>query len=211
MGGSWIINDLGEQPKDIVAMACGDADNDAQDEIYYSYLNGGNVTKLSYDMGWKTEGIGGVGFKTISLAVCDLGSDGRNELYSGDEDAHIYRYDLFSTWNITDEGEQSDDVLALACGDGNNDGRDDLYFGVRNDANLYELLSNGSVRNNGGIGFKVSSICVGDAEPDPQGYNEIYIGDDNYNIYKYVLPYFELSGRIMEIYNDGGVILVDFL
>lgn len=210
-GGSWSINDLGVQPKDIVAMDCGDGDNTAKEDIYYAVKNENYVTKFSYSGGsWIAEDMGGDGFKVVSIAVGDSDSNGKNEVYAGDENAHIYRYDLTAVWSISDMGEQSDDVIALACEDGDNDNTDELFFGVRNDANLYELISNGSVINHGGIGFKVTSIDVGDADYDPQGYNEIYLGDDDDNIYKYILPEMEFIGEETLVYNDGGVILIEF-
>lgn len=208
-GGVWSITDLGAQPKELVAMACGDGNNNGQEDIYYGVKNGDYVTRFSYSGGvWNTQNMGGQGFKIASLGVGDINSDGNNEVYAGDEDSHIYRYDWVGTWIITDKGEQSNDVIAMACGDGDSDARDELYFGIRNDANLYELTSNGSFVNHGGIGFKITEIDIGDVDQDSQGYNEIYIGDDNDFLYKFDLPIFDFIGEDIVVYNDAGVIII---
>jgi len=210
-GGGWTIHDLGAQANELTSLACGDGDNDGRDELYFGLKNNKNVFELSYEGGWVSSNLGGDGFKVRSLSVGDGDQDMKNEVFAGDDDAHIYKYELIGSWVITDMGEQSDDVIALACGDGDNDGRDELYFGVRNDANLYELLPDGDVINRGGLGFKVEAISIGDADNDPQGLNEIYLGDKDYNIYRYSPLSFDPTGKKMRVYNDEGVILIEFL
>jgi hypothetical protein len=209
-GASFDVNDLGERSYVVVAMACGDGDNDGQDEIYLAREDSKDVYEFNKSGGaWSDTNISGDGFKVISLAVGDGDNDGLDEVYAGDLNSHIYKYEHPGAYTITDMGQQANDVLALAVGDGDNDGQVEAYFTLKNDANLYELLDDLTVKNRGGLGFKVLSLTVGDAFN--QGINEIYMGDDDYNIYRYSTPYFDPAGKLLQVFNEEGVIKIAFV
>ena len=122
------------------------------------------------------------------MAIGDGGNVGRNMLYSADYDGHIYEFSKGNAWNAQDigmapggtenytHGWWSPEMHDLAIGDGNNDGKNEVYGADANN-HLYEFrFSNNSWNRTdmgtpweppsimGGAEWGMWAIAIGDVD-----------------------------------------------
>jgi len=213
----WIPNDLGrpfERPlgSGLANVSVGDGDRDGLVEVYFITSEpDGRVYEYSYNVSganWTNASIGVVSGdnqnRARAVIVGDGDDNGLNEVYvSGDHRAGggnpwlngIYQF-LYSggCWTRTQIYAPAQFSFGLCLGDGNNDGRKELYSGD-SDGHAYQFaktsswgvqdMSNPPLYFYNGNWYVpvIRGITLGDGDND--GRNEIYAATRNHHVYRY--------------------------
>jgi hypothetical protein len=197
-GSSWvreIISTLRPYKMDI-----GDADNDGEKEIYAG--SGNKVYQIKWTgSSWVSTLIGEAGeLDVVALPIVgDVeGNDGLNELYVSGYDPDIQNKGFVqfkwtvSSWIRTVLGGADQPYYGIELGDGNNDGKNEVY---QMNANWplyqYEWAATGWSKTGITSYFLPAFPEIGD--PDNDGENEIYVvrdpeggsGADSFRIYQH--------------------------
>jgi len=198
------------------ALVLGDGDDDGKVELYVNGLYRQNwwnslinrVFQFVYNgSGWNRTDIGATGSRTNDLALGDGNNDDRNEVYSADQDGHMYVYYKSNDWNTQDMGNpprfwyqnqwNTPNMRGVAVGDGDNDGRIEVY-GATSNSHVYRynysssstswnITDVGTGDNDGTSSFYtqgLTRVAVGDGDND--GKNEVYAtGYINASVYQF--------------------------
>jgi len=205
------------------ALAIGDGDNDGNNEVYGANANN-HLYRFNYsgnswyrtDMGTPYEPLpieAGAEWGMWALAVGDVDSDGRNEVYAssifdefGNQNGSIWQYKWNpdnSSWNLGKLIDLDWCTLAedLSIGDCDADGRQELYMGIGtyyNNGQVDKLLFDNetqkwsceSIGNSDGTGWKYFiAIAIGSATNDTRQ-NEIYAACANGHAYQFLVDNF---------------------
>jgi len=204
-GTGWeraLVGTTGSAGNDI---AIGDGNNDSRTELFtadsdghiYSYSSSGNSWN-TLDVGNSTPSQGPQGNPMDSVAVGDGDNDGWPEVYGSAADGSVYRFGAGSFgWSMTvvSQGEFSktgSDMAAIAIGDADADGKNELYGASFANASIYMFRfdvssASWSKTKLGSLGSNVRamSLALGDGNTD--GSSELYVGTSNNQIYKVFL------------------------
>jgi hypothetical protein len=176
--------------KDVTALAIGDGENSGLNSFYAGVKNSEILNEILSNSTFVP--LGFCGKKIYAICVADADPDlAGNEIYVGQTKVGSPSQNFYQFhWNGTTfemvEIDVGYSIVAIACGDGNHSGTDEIYFAVTNDPNVYEFKKVGAswvTTSMGGNGQKVYSLAVGDGDND--GFDEVYAGDKNGHIYKY--------------------------
>ena len=187
------------------AVVVGDGDDNGLNEVYVSgdhraggggnpWLNG--IYQFGYSGGcWTRTQIYAPAQFSFGICLGDGNNDGRKELFSGDSDGHVYLYAKTSIWSVWDmknpplyqyppTGNWYVPVIrGIALGDGDNDGRNEIYAATRNHfiyrynwtGLTWDISPVGNGTNDGSYNnyFQgMTRVAVGDVDGD--GKNEVY-------------------------------------
>jgi hypothetical protein len=196
----WTIEDI-ELIQNVVSASSysiqsGDADDDGSNEIYTGVWSKYNATTWKNSIyqlakngtGWDKTNMGATGRISYGISIGDGDNNDRKELFSADEDSHLYKYSKALSWNSQDIGNVSIPkgygqwdipyVTGVAVGDGDNDGTNEVY--CSDDFNhIYKFYYNNSQWKKTLLGAPGGSIwhtgmlnvAIGDIDND--GKNEI--------------------------------------
>lgn len=195
--GDWQRYSVDEKPpKDVIAVAIGDVDNDGDNEVVTGV--DGMPIRI-YDgakASWSFEEIGEKP-KVTSLVVTDADNDGELEIVCGTKDKRVLLYELRRTeWSefrgtvwierVVDPNAGTD-VLSVACGDADNDSYIEIVAGTKKGKKVY--LYEGAedswarVTVDEDAGKEVMALAVGDVDQD--GIVEIVCGTKGKKVYAY--------------------------
>ncbi len=130
VGSVWDENTIASVPADRIVI--GDGNNDGKNEIYTSELYGSEIYQLSFDgSAWNSMNLGIIGWLPRT-AINDGDNDGKNEIYAIIENTIVqYKWNGFS-WKQSfvgsvDEWPDYDLAYPIVIGDGDNDGKNEIY------------------------------------------------------------------------------------
>jgi hypothetical protein len=174
------------------------------------------------------------------MTIGDGDNDGRTELFTADYDGHIYKFSKGNAWNGQDigmapggtenytHGWWSPEMHALAIGDGDNDGNNEIY-GANSNNHLYRFNYSGNSWNRTDMGtpyeplpieagaeWGMWAIAIGDVDSD--GKNEVYassvfdeIGNNNGTLWQYKRNPDNASWNLTKLDDlDWGTSAMDF-
>jgi hypothetical protein len=172
----------------------GDADNDGLSELYSSCSKySGPATNHIYQIikqgdSWNSSDIGASGSYCEKICIGDGDNDGNNELYSADENGHVYKFIKKNQWNNIDIGNSSrifyntwftPGMTDIIIGDADNDGDNEIYA-ASEDNHIYQFKFNKTswIMKDLGAGeiYPPSGgiVSVKIADIDKDGRNELY-------------------------------------
>jgi hypothetical protein len=177
--------------------ALGDGNNDNRTEIYtadyygHVYQNAKGTTWDSQDIGNTTPASDSTYAHLYGIWVGDGDNDGRNEVYSSSSIGNVDRFSFDGgAWKRTVVGkgeyntlygENYSAISAIEVGDGDNDGKNEVYGVSWTNASVYKFSWDSSAKKwnmatiaSLGNWIYAYSISIGDADGD--GKNEIYAG-----------------------------------
>lgn len=195
-GNSWVLTDLGTAGEWGVDIVMGDGNRDSRTELYVADSLAGHIYQFAKSNGWNTQDVGSAPPYywgsywympyMAGVAVGDGDNDGAVEVYGAASEDHIYRFNWSdSKWNRTDmgAGEVLDPALgmrAIALGDGDNDGKNEVYGASFWNGTVWQYKWNGTSKAWGitrpyllGASVEIKDICIGDGNSD--GRNELYL------------------------------------
>jgi hypothetical protein len=224
-GGSWARSDIASSYPTpgytfglAYAVAIGDVNNDSRDDVVVSDTDKGNISVYeNRSGGWFSTNV------TISppsdyvmvedVTVGDADNDGKDEivigLLAGTSDypnqTRMYK-NTSGGWretnisNIYLNGGNVYSVEAVAIGDANNDGQNEVVIGFQywggdlsNETRMYKNTSGKWVETNiSSTNADIWAIEIGDADND--GLNEVVVGSDPYSDNKSLRMYKNTSG-----------------
>jgi predicted RNA-binding Zn-ribbon protein involved in translation (DUF1610 family) len=194
-----LVGTTGSNGNDI---AIGDGNNDSRTELFtadgdghiYVYSSSGNSWN-TLDVGNSTASQSPQGNPMESVAVGDGDNDGYSEVYGSSADGSVYRFgtDGFGwSMSIVNQGEFSkagSDMPAIAIGDADGDGRNELYGASFVNASIYMFRFDAASRSwsreklgSLGSGVRALGLATGDGNTD--GAAELYVGTSNNQVYK---------------------------
>ncbi len=182
----WERQEIGKSPTtskgSMLGVTVGDGDNNGNVEVYAGCKDGG-VYQFRWDgTKWDRQTIGTSavsGGYMMSVAVSDGDNNDDLEVYAASNDGYVYQFRWDGTkWgrNIvgSSTAKSSGDMLSVAVGDGDNDGRLDVYAACK-DKNIYQFRFDGTNWQRGVIGSgknEMLSVVINDGDND--GKKEIY-------------------------------------
>jgi len=205
----WVSNAIFTGGTYIYRVLVGDGDDDGKTEVYatgYRYASGRYgpmLAQVYYDSDqWNTEFITTLGYYTYSAAIGDGNNDNRTEIYTADYYGHVYQNSKGTSWDSQDIGNTTPAenstyavLYGICVGDGDNDGRNEIYSSSRIgyvdrysfDEGAWRRTVVGRGEHNQLYGENYSSISaveVGDVDND--GRNEIYgVSWTNASVYRF--------------------------
>jgi hypothetical protein len=220
--GGWNITDVGPivggnpYEQHARAIIVGDGDDDGKNEIYVNGLYRQNwwnsltnrlIQFVWNGTAWPRTDCGATGNRCNDLALGDGNNDDRNEIFSADQDGHMYLYYKSNDWSTQDMGNpprfwyqnqwNTANMRGVAVGDGDNDGDLEVY-GATSNSHIYRYSYNSSstswnitdvgTGDNDGTGSfytqGLTRVVVGDGDND--GSNEVYAtGYINASVYQF--------------------------
>ncbi|MBI5409003.1 MAG: putative metal-binding motif-containing protein [Nitrospirae bacterium] len=191
-GSIWVRTVLGGAEQPYYGIELGDGNNDGQNEIYQM-----NANWPVYQYKWSTAGWSKMGINSYFLPtypeIGDPDNDGKKEIYvvrdpeggSGTNSFRIYQHKWDGASWIASV-VTAPNTRRKAIGDGDNDGKQEIYAG---ETNLYQIRWNGSSWVSTEIGVATSSfiqyIAVGDGDnvsgEYPDSDNDGYTSDVDCN------------------------------
>jgi hypothetical protein len=191
-------------------LGIGDGDRDNVTELYVSSYYDGHVYQYRFeDDEWASHDLGPLGqgdsLRAECVAVGDGDDDAQPEVYasgmvyniSGSSDFAVYQFVKGGNgWNSTKIGGFGFHASSLAIGDGNNDGRSEI-FASDEDGGVYQT-SKGNEWSTQCIGYAplqhiihgdywiepaMEGVAVGDGDND--GQNEVYAACTDNHIYRF--------------------------
>jgi ribosomal protein S27E len=221
-GGAWNRTDVGPiqsgnpWEQHARAILVGDGDDDATTEVYVNGLYRQNwwnnlvnrLYQFVYSGGtWTRTDCGATGSRSNDLALGDGNNDDRKEIFSADQDGHMYMYYKSNDWSTQDMGNpprfwyqnqwNTANLRGVAVGDGDNNGYLEVY-GTTSNSYLYKynysssttswnITEAGTGDNDGTGNFYtqgLTRVVVGDGDND--GKNEVYAtGYINASVYRF--------------------------
>lgn len=200
----------------------GDGNHDGKIEAYFICCDDGKIYEFNYcEDGWSSRSIGAIAdasmFGWTAIAFGDGDDDGLSELYvsgyyksSPKEDYKFILCQFYyngTAWKRT-EIDTYPWLKDICVGDGDNDGKNELYGGNVN-GEIYKYSKKGTLWDQQSIGavpqFKmganweipmVTGITLGDGDND--GKNEIYASTTNNHVYQ-----FKYNGSMWNITKVG--------
>jgi hypothetical protein len=180
--GAWPSTVLGGTHRAIAAVALGDGDGDGAREVYAS--TGGSearVLQFTWDgSAWTQRLVGSASEGLRGLAVGDADHDGAGEVYAVGTDGHVFRFAwdgaAWGRTRLTTDSSRAYRSVAIALGDVDADGRDELYVGVG--PYLYRLRYDEAwhATNITAFGSAITTLAVGDQDNDTKP--EVWVGTD---------------------------------
>jgi hypothetical protein len=198
-GGTWRETNFTDQDAigNVYSIAVGDVNNDTQPEIVmadtYAYKLRTYENKSG---GWVETNVTNIPSYVYGLAVGDANNDGKSEtvigFYGPGDHNKLRMYEnKTGKWVETNVSNLSSFVAveAVAIGDVNNDGKNEIAIGLRsynsypNETRIYENKSGGWVETNiSSWDSDIWFVAIGDADND--GQNELaVVGENIYNNY----------------------------
>ena len=205
----WASTGIASGGTYLYRVVVGDGDDDGSSEVYaagYSYIwpNYGPMLQQIYHEsdGWHTNTITTLGYWTVNVAMGDGNNDNRTEIYTADYYGHIYQNVKGKTWDSSDIGNTTNssdsnyaNMYGLAIGDGDNDGKNEVYgsssigyvdrFAFDGSSWRHTIVGRGEINSYYGENYSMLySIRVGDADND--GKNEVYgVSWTNASVYRF--------------------------
>jgi hypothetical protein len=187
---AWNVQDIGSSPPFYYnnnyfnpymrGVEVGDADNDGRNELYGASSDGHvyryNFTGAEWersDLGWTENGSFPL-YGLLGLAIGDGDNDGQNEIYAPSYfNATLWRFKRDAKsglWNVSRlmslvSGGTANDIC---IGDGNSDGRNELYVGTSN-KQLYQVWREGGAWKSSSVGSgggAINGVAVGSTTKD---------------------------------------------
>jgi hypothetical protein len=191
-GNAWNIQDIGGSPPFyynknwfnpyMKGVKVGDADNDGRVEVYGAATDN-HAYRFNYTgSGWERTDLGAGENSTfplyglLGLCIGDADNDGKNEVYASSYlNATIWRFrydEGAGSWNVSRVIALVSNANAndICIGDGNSDGRNELYVGTSN-KQLYEVRLDGGSWKNASVGSgngAINGVAVGPVTADTQ-------------------------------------------
>jgi len=187
--GTWSETSIGSENSSIFAIATGDANNDGSNDVVVGMYGGINKVRMYENKtgGWAVTNISSaIGQMVYGIAIGDANNDGLKEIAigmyngSGSLTNSVRMYENMSGgWAETNiSGAANINVISLAIGDVNNDGKREIVIGAAsttNEVRMYENKTGGWVETNiSDESTDVESVAIGDANND--GKNELVVG-----------------------------------
>jgi hypothetical protein len=207
-GNAWNVQDIGGSPPFYYnnnwfspymrGARVGDADNDGRDEVYGAATDGHAYRFNFTGSGWERSDLGAGQNSTfplyglLGLAIGDADNDGQNEVYASSYyNASIWRYKFNAAsgiWNLSRTFYLTGTMTAndLCIGDGNSDGKNELYVGTSN-KQLYEIRLEGGTWKNASVGSgngAINGVAVGPVTADKQVL-QLYAASADGHCYEY--------------------------
>ncbi|MBI5360697.1 MAG: putative Ig domain-containing protein [Planctomycetes bacterium] len=201
-GTKWVKTSIGPAGGFSWSITGGDADNDGLNEVFvFNWGEGPEIVMFKYvDSYWVKTVIPSTCYAAIDGIIVDADNDGLNELYVQDDvwpGGKIYRYAWNgASWDETIPGDvirsaDETESLGFAVGDGNNNGKKEIYAAVEDTGILkayqyaWDSGSSSWISDEMGDITAAStsggSVCIGNMDEDDL--NEVYfVGRDNPNI-----------------------------
>ena len=201
----------GTVSRGLCKVAVGDGDNDNSTEVYFSGWDDGHVYRFNYSDGnWNYWDLGKLvsanDVRARGMLVGDGDDDGLNEVYVSGVyrdwwwqpwTNRLWRFSWNGeTWDKTDMGASGATSRDIALGDGNNDGRQELYsadatghvyeYSKGNEWNVQDIGSVPKFYDEGTgtwVTPAVRGVSVGDADND--GFNEVYAATSDHHVYRF--------------------------
>jgi len=194
-GNSWNTLDVGNSTASpnapgnpMESVAVGDGDNDGYPEVYGSSADGSVYRFGTNGFGWSMTVVNQGEFSKPgsdmpAITIGDADGDGRNEIFGAsfvDASIYMFKYDASSqAWARTKLGSLGSGVraMSLALGDGNTDGKAELYVGTSNNQ-VYKVFldaASGSWHSSamGSGNGPINGVAVGSATGD-SAQTEVY-------------------------------------
>jgi hypothetical protein len=182
----WAVTSLPQQTEYFNRLLVTDGNQDGYPELYAA-TSAQNVYQYA-GASW-TKTMASTGVTLTAMASGDADNDGRNEIYAGAADGHVWQIKCSSgTWstNLIGNGTLTKAIQAVAVGDVNGDGFAELYAASA-DHNIYPFTFNNGVWTLGTVINTVSTdmeaLIVGDGEGD--GKVELYGANTDGKIYQF--------------------------
>ncbi|MEM2869840.1 MAG: fibronectin type III domain-containing protein [Thermoplasmata archaeon] len=208
-GTTWNRVDMGGAGGEyITGIAIGDGNNDSRKEVFcsnrdghmYMYTKGndwntqdmGNATRYYRNNQWNTPIM-------RDVAVGDGDNDGYPEVYGAASDQQVYQFKYTgNSWAVKEMGRGEDDgtdnawsqgMYAVAVGDPDGDGRNEVYSASYINATIYRYNYNKNttkwdIQKLVSLGGSINALTltIGDANMD--GKDELYAGCSNNQVYQ---------------------------
>lgn len=176
----------------ISALAKADLHHDGVMRIYAAGSYAGvtyGVSEYVYNgEGWWVSGIPGCPWSRANgMTGGDGDNDGAEELFSANDDASVYYYQLNGiVWQVDPVGTGTGQMFDVAVGDGDNDGDNEVYA-ANQDGRMYQFRWNGAAWASATLGQALAnSLCaVAVSDADNDGANEVYGACYDGHVYMY--------------------------
>jgi hypothetical protein len=203
----WEIRDLGQVGNPVEAsyfsIGLNDSNEDGSQEVYVA--NGEqNIFECSYNGAWSIEPLQEVADYVTKVVVCDGDHDQTKELYGITlNERKFIQFDGYQ-WHRKDLDSVEKEVCDLASGDGNNDGKPEIYA-ASTDHKIYQFVfSQGdwhkSDLGEGGAG-EMLAVTTGDGDGDDE--YEVYAANKDRHIYQFKYNGLSWTKRTIATVNHG--------